>query len=70
MNIDKLFFAFLKWSFIYFCITVVIPVSIKYATYKALDKAKLPKDKRYYPPIKSKRTLSKTSGKSPVKYKA
>lgn len=32
--IDKLFFAFLKWSFICFLIAVVLPIVIHYYIYK------------------------------------
>ena len=32
--IDKLFFAFLKWSFIYFLIAVILPIVIHYYIYK------------------------------------
>ena len=35
MNLgDKFFFAFLKWSFIYFLIAVILPIVIHYYIYK------------------------------------
>ena len=65
--IDKLFFAFLKWSFIYFLIVVILPIVIHYYIYKFEYNVKKEKNKRnnsYYK--KSKKALRST-GKHPVK---
>lgn len=68
MNLgDKLFFAFLKWSFIYFLIAVILPIVIHYYIYKFEYNVKKEKNKRnnsYYK--KSKKALRST-GKHPVK---
>ena len=65
--IDKLFFAFLKWSFIYFLIAVILPIVIHYYIYKFEYNVKKEKNKRnnsYYK--KSKKALRST-GKHTVK---
>ena len=65
--IGKLFFAFLKWSFIYFLIAVILPIVIHYYIYKFEYNVKKEKNKRnnsYYK--KSKKALRST-GKHPVK---
>ena len=65
--IDKLFFAFLKWSFIYFLIAVILPIVIHYYIYKFESNVKKEKNKinnSYYK--KSKKALRST-GKHPVK---
>ena len=65
--IDKLFFAFLKWGFIYFLIAVIQPIVIHYYIYKFEYNVKKEKNKRnnsYYK--KSKKALRST-GKHPVK---
>ena len=65
--IDKLFFAFLKWSCIYFLIAVILPIVIHYYIYKFEYNVKKEKNKRnnsYYK--KSKKALRSTS-KHPVK---
>lgn len=65
--IDKLFFDFLKWSFIYFLIAVILPIVIHYYIYKFEYNVKKEKNKRnnsYYK--KSKKALRST-GKHPVK---
>ena len=62
--IDKLFFAFLKWSFL---IAVILPIVINYYIYKFEYNVKKEKNKRnnsYYK--KSKKALRST-GKHPVK---
>lgn len=68
MNLgDKLFFAFLKWSFIYFLIAVILPIVIHYYIYKFEYNVKKEKNKRnnsYYK--KSKKALRST-GKHQVK---
>lgn len=68
MNLgDKFFFAFLKWSFIYFIIAVILPIVIHYYIYKFEYNVKKEKNKRnnsYYK--KSKKALRST-GKHPVK---
>lgn len=68
MNLgDKLFFAFLKWGFIYFLIAVILPIVIHYYIYKFEYNVKKEKNKRnnsYYK--KSKKALRST-GKHPVK---
>ena len=68
MNLgDKLFFAFLKWGFIYFLIAVILPIVIHYYIYKFEYNVKKEISKRnnsYYK--KSKKALRST-GKHPVK---
>ena len=65
--IDKLFFAFLKWSFIYFLIAVILPIVIHYYIYKFEYNVKKEKNKRNNSYYKKSKKARRSTGKHPVK---
>ena len=65
--IDKLFFAFLKWSFIYFLIAVILPIVINYYIYKFEYNVKKEKNKRNNSYYKKSKKVLRSTGKHPVK---
>ena len=65
--IDKLFFAFLKWSFIYFLIAVILPIVIHYYIYKFEYTVKKEKNKRNNSYYKKSNKALRSTGKHPVK---